>query len=461
MSIDLGSRAELERALILGLARQPLSVPDELTREDVLRSRLGYLALVAARQRFARPEPPTAFARPEATPAPARYLGWHSRARLRGLFGDRSSRKRRSTDTMTLRVRDALQARGISLHPFDVPILQSFLRVGELEHDVPFDPLAWRDLPPNDQARALAALRRTDPEAARSICAAEIGAHTAAVRGKWLAALETGLGPDDVELLEAQLNDRASSVVERATELLARVPGTRWYEDRLAEACSRLTKKTGLLRRQARLELEAPLHLQNEVRWGWVRTSFATVAPTALAASFDLPIEQLPRAIDDPDLRRALYLAAIEAHDAPLAEAFSSTFEAVDPERILQRTSTARGPAAWDEAQRDLAARTLLPACVIGDPLQCYGHAIRFYEALRRPLPAQTATHLLAQAHGWERRFHECVDPDQALLALLAWLTVLPASARPRAIEAAALPASHRREALDYCTLLEEIETRD
>ncbi len=462
MTIEVGSFAEIERALILGLARQPLPVPDALAREDDVRSRLGYLALVAARRRFERPAPPGAFPPADESARQARHPDWGTRVRLRRLFADGSAQRRVQDEALALRVRDALRAHGLSVHPFDVPVLRAFLRAGATEEESPPGTDDWAELSPKARARALAALRRTDPEGARALCAAELADQTAAVRKQWLAALETSLGPADVEFLEAQLNDRAASVVERATGLLARIPGTRWFDERLAEARSRLRKKSGLLRRQAQLELETPAHLRAHQRWDWVRSGFAGIAPAALAASLDVPVEELPRAIDDADLRRALYLASIDAHDAPLAEALSSSFDATDLDLVLDGGEGGGGIAGWDEAQLDLAARTIMPAGVLGDPLSGSRHARQFYQALRRTLPEARASELLAKARRWERHFRDCADAELAVDALLAWLTVLPASLRPRAVDAAdALPGPHRREVLDFHALLEGIEKRD
>ncbi|MDJ0850070.1 MAG: DUF5691 domain-containing protein [Myxococcota bacterium] len=461
MTIELGSHAEIERALILGLARQPLSVPDGLAREDETRSRLGYLALVAARRRFARPAPPADLEPASGSAGAPRFPGWETRVRLRRLFAGHVASERKHLDVLALRVRDAMRAHGWAVHPFDVPVLGAFLRAGAAEEASAPSTENWSDLSPNARAGALAALRRADPAQARAHCAAEIADQTAAVRNKWLAALETRLGPDDVEFLEAQLGDRAASVVARATELLARIPGTRWHDERLAEARSRLRKKTGRLRRQAQLVLETPADADQSTRWGWVRESFASLAPAALAASFDLAAGDLPRAVEDDDLRRALYLAAVDARDASLAEALAAEFDGVDLELALGDLEGAPASAAWDETQLDLAARTVLRSGVVADPLGCRHQPIRFYEALRRPLPEDVATRLLEKARSFERRFRGSDDADTVVEASLAWLVVLPAALRSRVVDASdALPGPRRREVLDYCNVLEEIEKR-
>ena len=95
------------------------------------------------------------------------------------------------------------------------------------QRNAPPDPARWEDGDAQERADHLARLRRTDPDAARALLAdgAWLKAR-APEREQILAALATGLGPADEELLEARLDDRAEAVRDRAAQLLGRLPSS-------------------------------------------------------------------------------------------------------------------------------------------------------------------------------------------------------------------------------------------
>jgi len=87
-------------------------------------------------------------------------------------------------------------------------------------------PGTWR-LGNADQRRGyLAALRATDPAAARELLAASWDGASPAERAGFLSVVADGLGPADEPLLEAALDDRAAEVRGRAAALLAALPGS-------------------------------------------------------------------------------------------------------------------------------------------------------------------------------------------------------------------------------------------
>jgi hypothetical protein len=85
---------------------------------------------------------------------------------------------------------------------------------------------AWRVGDPGRRRGYLAALRATDPAAARELVTASWDAAGSAERAVFLAVLTDGLGPADEPLLEAALDDRAAEVRSRAAFLLAALPGS-------------------------------------------------------------------------------------------------------------------------------------------------------------------------------------------------------------------------------------------
>jgi hypothetical protein len=85
---------------------------------------------------------------------------------------------------------------------------------------------AWRLGHPGQRRGYLAALRATDPAAARELATASWEEAGSAERADFLAVLTDGLGPADEPLLEAALDDRAAEVRSRAAFLLATLPGS-------------------------------------------------------------------------------------------------------------------------------------------------------------------------------------------------------------------------------------------
>ncbi len=80
---------------------------------------------------------------------------------------------------------------------------------------------------------ALAALRASDPDAARAIIVAKAPSEPAERRALLIGILEAGLSDADVEFLEAQANDRSDRVQALARRYLARL-GRRVDADALA-----------------------------------------------------------------------------------------------------------------------------------------------------------------------------------------------------------------------------------
>ena len=73
----------------------------------------------------------------------------------------------------------------------------------------------WLQFGPAERAGFLRGLRAKDPGAARELLAAAIGDDTAAVRGRLVDTLATGLGRDDIEFLQSLAEDRAASIKKK------------------------------------------------------------------------------------------------------------------------------------------------------------------------------------------------------------------------------------------------------
>jgi hypothetical protein len=255
----------LRQALFLGLARQPLTVPERL--QALLASTpdrdpaLAALALAGQRLRFERPAVPRAG---DGVPEAARRLHEDTRPLVPGpvrrllLRLANGVEKQMADAVVRAAVRRVLRA-GFRLHPFDLPPL-----IGHIKGDVRCLGLAeraylalaeapgkadtpsllhaeitaenWTELPKGHRVAFLREQRREDPAAARALLQGALKSETAAVRADLLAALEVGLGADDLPFLESVTSDRSEAVRELAARLIANIPGTSAYAVRLAEA---------------------------------------------------------------------------------------------------------------------------------------------------------------------------------------------------------------------------------
>ena len=116
------------------------------------------------------------------------------------------------------------------------------------------DPDDWARLPTPERLEALAVLRLVDPAGARALLLTTWASDGAKDRRQHLAALRPALGPDDEDLLESALDDRAAAVREVAADLLDGLPGSRRAQ-RMAARLRPLVKESGLLRKTIELEL--------------------------------------------------------------------------------------------------------------------------------------------------------------------------------------------------------------
>jgi hypothetical protein len=258
----------LEGALSLGLSRQPLPPLASAEGLDEQARALAALALLGQRTRLAPaggPHGEIVGSRLPDDPRP--MLDPAAREALLRLDRRLDAESRRRLAPLVLR---AVAASGRRLHLFDLPDLDALLRAGgKALSPVERAWLGWTasgsGAAPNpqggpaDRLEAFRQARRDDPAGARATLAAGLSAETAKLRGELVASLDIGLGPDDAPLLEACLADRAQGVREAATALLARLPGSPAYQDRLARARACLGIETkGLLRKTRRLSFKPP-----------------------------------------------------------------------------------------------------------------------------------------------------------------------------------------------------------
>ena len=110
------------------------------------------------------------------------------------------------------------------------------------------DPGAWAQLRPADRVSVLRRVRRDDPAAGRLLLESTWASDPVSTRREHLETLRQGLGPDDEDVLERALDDRAAAVRQSAAELLDGLPDSRRGQ-RMAARLEPLLQSKGLIRK--------------------------------------------------------------------------------------------------------------------------------------------------------------------------------------------------------------------
>jgi hypothetical protein len=269
----------LKQAMLLGLNRQPLKVPEPLLslglRAPALEQALTALALAGQQERFERP-----LLAPAADPVPAVARRLHQDPRpivpsapQRAMMRLANVVEKSHVGPIVCVAARRIARAGFRLHPFDLPRLMSHLRdeprcLGAAERaylgltaagaataqkvvDGDISPESWTEFPRADRLAFLQNARRKDPVAARALLEGSFASEPAAMRTDLLRALEIGLSVDDLPFLESVAGDRAEGVRDAAAALIAAVPGTDGFSARLADAarCFVREKRSGILSR--------------------------------------------------------------------------------------------------------------------------------------------------------------------------------------------------------------------
>ena len=110
------------------------------------------------------------------------------------------------------------------------------------------DETVWELGTPGQRAGYLAALRGSDPDAARERLAAGWASEAPEERATLLGTLATGLSTPDEEFLEQALDDRRKEIRTLAADLLGRLPGS-VYRARMTERARGCVRRDGGTRR--------------------------------------------------------------------------------------------------------------------------------------------------------------------------------------------------------------------
>ena len=346
--------AKVMPSLMGGTSRHPL--PNDLIRASVSSSggALEMLSLMGQALRFERPSTPDSFLVEPEIKDDRKILADGLRRPLIRLLTAKNA-----TDHPASALARAFDRLRLRPHPFDLPLIDGFIRSNAEKLGPTSQHWADRQKPEAQtqsyfdaelldetnwaQARlsrrvAYLEQRRSDhPDAARAMLASSWAQEDADARFRLLQTLQTRLSKADEPFLRTLEKDRAPRVRTLAARFLARVGAG--VENPALRACMERIKqsKSGLLRKHVTLELELPANVKDQTASRWVLQTFTDVSFGELAGAFQLADKELIEAsAKDEPLLLALALMAtserrldlLEAVVAHFANAWERMFEA-------------------------------------------------------------------------------------------------------------------------------------
>ncbi len=225
---------------------------------------------------------------------------------------------------------EAVGAAGFRLHPFDLPRLAprlagkqewlgpveraylSFHRAGsaddedEADGEITLD--NWTAAAKPRRLEFIRGLRLSDPDGARDLIERSFTGLRAPVRAELVAVLELRLAPADRPFLEGIAGDRAPTVRDAATALLARLPGTDAYDARLREALAMVgLPRAGMLKLRRVIRIEPPKLPEEQIEAA-LRARFRGAPLRAILAELDVPEADVESVVQGADRRTAMCL---------------------------------------------------------------------------------------------------------------------------------------------------------
>jgi hypothetical protein len=218
-------------------------------------------------------------------------------------------------------------------HPFDLPLIEDFIRskgerLGttaqhwadrqkpEAETLSYFDPElldenSWPQARLSRRVEYLEQRRRDNADAARALLESNWAEEEAEARYRLLQVFQTRLSMADQPFLSGLEKDRAPRVRALAAKFLARLGAG--GENPALRACLERIKRSqgGLLRKRTLLQLELPANAKDQAASRWILQTFTDVSFGELAAGLQLPEKELLEAASkDEALLLALALIA-------------------------------------------------------------------------------------------------------------------------------------------------------
>lgn len=318
--------------LLTGSHRTEMPRVGEILRPDDPRSALRAVGLAGQALRFERPAVLPAFA-VETWPRDDRRVIPDDLRRpiIRLLVSNKC------TEDTEIALAWGLDGHRLRPHPFDLPKIDAFVRkyrqhlgiVAQFwaQRDDPADRRLgyfdaedineenWTEAPVMRRARFLEQVRGRDPARGRALLESVWARENAQARFRLLAAIETGLGPDDKVFLDGLAKDRAMRVKALATRLLARLSGVGAQNPALAAFLERIQKaKPGIFKRRNALKLELPANVKAPAIDRWIHDLVEGVGLQELARALQIKDAELTEAAEN-DENLLFALAMIVSRD--------------------------------------------------------------------------------------------------------------------------------------------------
>jgi hypothetical protein len=239
-------------------------------------------------------------------------------------------------------------------HPFDLPLLDTFVRSnaeklgpaaqqwadrqksdagtqGNFDPEL-LDDTNWSQTTLSRRVAYLEQRRRDDAVAARVLVESAWAQQDADARFRLLQVFQTRLSPADQPFLNSLVKDRAPRVRTLTAKFLARL-GAGGHNPALPGCLERIKQtQSGMLRKRTSLQLELPANVKDKAALRWILQTFSEVSFSELAGALNLSDDQLVEAAakDEPLL---LALTLIATSDCRLD--------------LLERLVT-KLPSAWE-----------------------------------------------------------------------------------------------------------------
>lgn len=325
-------------SLLGGTSRHPLAdelIPPSSPDSD---GALEMLSLMGQALRFERTSTPDSFIVEPEVKDDRKIIADHLRRPLIRLLTAKNF-----TDHPACALARAFARLRLRLHPFDLPLIDAFVRsnaeklgataqnwadrqkadTGTQSYFDPeiLDESNWVQAAASRRVAYLEQRRRNDADAARGLVESTWRQEEADARFRLLQVFQTGLSMADQPFLSTLEKDRAPRVRALAAKLLARLgAGTK---NPALNACAERIKqsRSGLLRKRMTLQLELPANVKEQAASRWILQSFAEVSFAELAGVFKITEKELVEAaVKDEPLLLALALMATNEHRLDLLE---------------------------------------------------------------------------------------------------------------------------------------------
>jgi hypothetical protein len=346
--------AKVLPSLLGGTSRHPL--PGDLIRPSSPNSdgALEMLTLMGQALRFERPSTPESFIVEPKIKDERKIIADGLRRPLIRLLTAKTATEH--PGRALARAFDRLRLRP---HPFDLPLIDAFIRSNaeklgptaqhwanrqkpEAETRSYFDPELldesnWMQATLSRRMAYLEERRRDDADAARALVESTWAQEEADARFRLLQVFETRLSISDQLFLNTLEKDRAPRVRALAVRFLARL-GTGSENPALGACLERIKQsQSGLLRKRTTLQIELPANVKDQAASRWILQTFADVSFGELASALEVTANELIAAAakDEPLLLASALMATnerrldlLELVVAGLPNAWERMFEA-------------------------------------------------------------------------------------------------------------------------------------